>query len=163
MLTQSNNIAVILVGIHILFDNDFKLTCLEAWSAATFPLHSLSDVVHLIKMSDFLMINKNKITPDIPPSQGGLPAWLLQKPNIILRSSDTGMKYISTACTCMFCFCYLIMILFVFTFALDYIQAASNWLAVLLPRIKPWLYINGGNIITVQADYYLLFIHLFLF
>ncbi|KAK7939518.1 hypothetical protein WMY93_002844 [Mugilogobius chulae] len=54
---------------------------------------------------------------------GGLPAWLLQKPNIILRSADT-----------------------------DYLQAVSNWLAVLLPKIKPWLYINGGNIITVQVE-----------
>lgn len=54
---------------------------------------------------------------------GGLPAWLLQKPNIILRSADT-----------------------------DYLQAVSNWLAVLLPKIKPWLYLNGGNIITVQVE-----------
>lgn len=54
---------------------------------------------------------------------GGLPAWLLQKPNIVLRSSDT-----------------------------DYLQAVSNWLAVLLPKVKPWLYINGGNIITVQVE-----------
>ncbi|XP_034549722.1 beta-galactosidase-1-like protein [Notolabrus celidotus] len=54
---------------------------------------------------------------------GGLPAWLLQKPNIILRSADA-----------------------------DYIQAVSNWLAVLLPKIKPWLYNNGGNIITVQVE-----------
>ncbi|XP_068428733.1 beta-galactosidase-1-like protein [Clinocottus analis] len=54
---------------------------------------------------------------------GGLPAWLLQKPNIILRSADT-----------------------------DYIQAVSNWLAVLLPKMKPWLYINGGNIITIQVE-----------
>ncbi|XP_056285664.1 beta-galactosidase-1-like protein isoform X2 [Pseudoliparis swirei] len=54
---------------------------------------------------------------------GGLPAWLLQKPNIILRSADA-----------------------------DYIQAVSNWLAVLLSKIKPWLYINGGNIITVQVE-----------
>uniref|UniRef100_A0A3B4AE06 Uncharacterized protein n=1 Tax=Periophthalmus magnuspinnatus TaxID=409849 RepID=A0A3B4AE06_9GOBI len=54
---------------------------------------------------------------------GGLPAWLLQKPNIILRSADT-----------------------------DYLQAVSNWLAVLLPKVKPWLYINGGNIITVQVE-----------
>lgn len=54
---------------------------------------------------------------------GGLPAWLLQKPNIILRSSDS-----------------------------DYVQAVSNWLAVLLPKMKPWLYINGGNIITVQVE-----------
>ncbi|XP_055004274.1 beta-galactosidase-1-like protein [Boleophthalmus pectinirostris] len=54
---------------------------------------------------------------------GGLPAWLLQKPNIILRSADT-----------------------------DYLQAVSNWLAILLPKVKPWLYVNGGNIITVQVE-----------
>uniref|UniRef100_A0A3P9NW18 Galactosidase, beta 1-like n=1 Tax=Poecilia reticulata TaxID=8081 RepID=A0A3P9NW18_POERE len=54
---------------------------------------------------------------------GGLPAWLLQKPNIILRSADA-----------------------------DYLEAVSSWLAVLLPKIKPWLYINGGNIITVQVE-----------
>ncbi|XP_022069269.1 beta-galactosidase-1-like protein [Acanthochromis polyacanthus] len=54
---------------------------------------------------------------------GGLPAWLLQKPNIILRSADT-----------------------------DYLQAVSNWLAVLLPKMKRWLYVNGGNIITVQVE-----------
>lgn len=54
---------------------------------------------------------------------GGLPAWLLEKPNIILRSADT-----------------------------DYLQAVSNWLTVLLPKIKPWLYVNGGNIITVQVE-----------
>ncbi|XP_015234044.1 PREDICTED: beta-galactosidase-1-like protein [Cyprinodon variegatus] len=54
---------------------------------------------------------------------GGLPAWLLQKPNIILRSADT-----------------------------DYLDAVSNWFAILLPKLKPWLYINGGNIITVQVE-----------
>ncbi|XP_054471231.1 beta-galactosidase-1-like protein [Anoplopoma fimbria] len=54
---------------------------------------------------------------------GGLPAWLLQKPNIMLRTADT-----------------------------DYLQAVSNWLAVLLPKMKRWLYINGGNIITVQVE-----------
>ncbi|XP_071379124.1 beta-galactosidase-1-like protein [Centroberyx affinis] len=54
---------------------------------------------------------------------GGLPAWLLQKPNIILRSADT-----------------------------DYLQAVDNWLAVLLPKVKPWLYTNGGNIISVQVE-----------
>ncbi|XP_034088288.1 beta-galactosidase-1-like protein [Gymnodraco acuticeps] len=54
---------------------------------------------------------------------GGLPAWLLQKPNIVLRSADA-----------------------------DYVQAVSNWLSVLLPKMRPWLYINGGNIITVQVE-----------
>ncbi|XP_055071324.1 beta-galactosidase-1-like protein [Misgurnus anguillicaudatus] len=54
---------------------------------------------------------------------GGLPAWLLQKPNIILRSADT-----------------------------EYLQAASSWLEVLLTKMKPWLYQNGGNIISVQVE-----------
>ncbi|XP_030642109.1 beta-galactosidase-1-like protein [Chanos chanos] len=54
---------------------------------------------------------------------GGLPAWLLQKPNIILRSADT-----------------------------DYLQAVSNWLAVLLSKMRRWLYHNGGNIISVQVE-----------
>lgn len=35
----------------------------------------------------------------------------------------------------------------------DYLQAVSNWLAVLLPKVKPWLYVNGGNIITVQVEF----------
>uniref|UniRef100_A0A8C0YG40 Galactosidase, beta 1-like n=1 Tax=Cyprinus carpio carpio TaxID=630221 RepID=A0A8C0YG40_CYPCA len=54
---------------------------------------------------------------------GGLPAWLLQKPNIILRSADT-----------------------------EYLKPASDWLAMLLTKMKPWLYQNGGNIISVQVE-----------
>ncbi|XP_062313396.1 beta-galactosidase-1-like protein isoform X1 [Osmerus eperlanus] len=54
---------------------------------------------------------------------GGLPAWLLRKPNIILRSADK-----------------------------DYLQAVSMWLSVLLPKMKPWLYSNGGNVISVQVE-----------
>lgn len=54
---------------------------------------------------------------------GGLPAWLLAQPKIVLRTSDT-----------------------------DFLQAVSKWFSVLLPKIKPRLYINGGNIITVQVE-----------
>uniref|UniRef100_A0A6Q2Y4D3 Beta-galactosidase n=1 Tax=Esox lucius TaxID=8010 RepID=A0A6Q2Y4D3_ESOLU len=54
---------------------------------------------------------------------GGLPAWLLQKPNIVLRSADT-----------------------------DYLGAVNSWMAVLLPKMKRWLYTNGGNIISVQVE-----------
>ncbi|XP_077435761.1 beta-galactosidase-1-like protein isoform X1 [Vanacampus margaritifer] len=54
---------------------------------------------------------------------GGLPAWLLQRNNIRLRSADT-----------------------------DYLQAVTNWFAVLLPKMTPWLYVNGGNIISVQVE-----------
>uniref|UniRef100_A0A3B1IUK6 Galactosidase, beta 1-like n=1 Tax=Astyanax mexicanus TaxID=7994 RepID=A0A3B1IUK6_ASTMX len=54
---------------------------------------------------------------------GGLPAWLLHNPNIILRSADS-----------------------------DYLQAVSDWMAVLLTKMRPWLYQNGGNIISVQVE-----------
>ncbi|XP_067316838.1 beta-galactosidase-1-like protein isoform X2 [Anolis sagrei] len=53
---------------------------------------------------------------------GGLPSWLLANPNITLRTSDP-----------------------------DFLQAVDKWLSVLLPKIKPHLYINGGNIISVQV------------
>ncbi|XP_023235780.1 beta-galactosidase-like isoform X2 [Centruroides sculpturatus] len=55
---------------------------------------------------------------------GGFPYWLLrEKPNIVLRSSDnTYLKYV------------------------------DKWLGVLLPLIKPYLYENGGPIITVQVE-----------
>lgn len=46
--------------------------------------------------------------------------------------------------------------------SLDYIQAVSDWLAVLLTKIRPWLYINGGNIITVQVVHYVISYDLFL-
>ncbi|XP_023123854.2 beta-galactosidase [Amphiprion ocellaris] len=54
---------------------------------------------------------------------GGLPAWLLEKKNIVLRSSDP-----------------------------DYIAAVDKWMGKLLPMMKPYLYQNGGPIITVQVE-----------
>ncbi|XP_014845053.1 PREDICTED: beta-galactosidase-like [Poecilia mexicana] len=54
---------------------------------------------------------------------GGLPAWLLNKKNIVLRSSDP-----------------------------DYIAAVDKWMGKLLPTMKPYLYQNGGPIITVQVE-----------
>ncbi|XP_008409997.1 beta-galactosidase [Poecilia reticulata] len=54
---------------------------------------------------------------------GGLPAWLLNKKNIVLRSSDP-----------------------------DYIAAVDKWMGKLLPMMKPYLYQNGGPIITVQVE-----------
>uniref|UniRef100_A0A8C2XN58 Beta-galactosidase n=1 Tax=Cyclopterus lumpus TaxID=8103 RepID=A0A8C2XN58_CYCLU len=50
---------------------------------------------------------------------GGLPAWLLNKKDIVLRSSD---------------------------------QAVDEWMGKLLPMMKPFLYQNGGPIITVQVE-----------
>ncbi|XP_053149412.1 beta-galactosidase-1-like protein isoform X2 [Hemicordylus capensis] len=54
---------------------------------------------------------------------GGLPFWLLARPNIVLRTVDA-----------------------------DYLKAVDTWLDVLLPKIKPRLYQNGGNIISVQVE-----------
>ncbi|XP_039192896.1 beta-galactosidase [Crotalus tigris] len=54
---------------------------------------------------------------------GGLPAWLLQKKTIVLRSSDS-----------------------------DYLAAVGRWMGILLPKIKPHLYQNGGPIIMVQVE-----------
>lgn len=54
---------------------------------------------------------------------GGLPAWLLEKKSVVLRSSDPY-----------------------------YLEAVEKWLAVLLPKMKPLLYQNGGPIITVQVE-----------
>ncbi|XP_006867893.1 PREDICTED: beta-galactosidase-1-like protein isoform X1 [Chrysochloris asiatica] len=54
---------------------------------------------------------------------GGLPSWLLQKPKIHLRTSDP-----------------------------DFLAAVDSWFKVLLPKIYPWLYHNGGNIISIQVE-----------
>ncbi|NXA68158.1 BGAL galactosidase, partial [Mohoua ochrocephala] len=54
---------------------------------------------------------------------GGLPAWLLWKPDIVLRTSDPA-----------------------------YLAAVDSWLHILLPKIKPRLYQHGGNIISVQVE-----------
>ncbi|KAM8934027.1 beta-galactosidase-like [Pelodytes ibericus] len=54
---------------------------------------------------------------------GGLPAWLLIKKDIALRRSNP-----------------------------DYLNAVDTWLSVLLPKIRPHLYNNGGNVISVQVE-----------
>ncbi|NWW35964.1 BGAL galactosidase, partial [Panurus biarmicus] len=54
---------------------------------------------------------------------GGLPAWLLWKPDISLRTSNPA-----------------------------YLAAVDSWLHILLPKIKPRLYQQGGNIISVQVE-----------
>ncbi|XP_029356614.1 beta-galactosidase [Echeneis naucrates] len=54
---------------------------------------------------------------------GGLPAWLLKKHSIVLRSADP-----------------------------DYIAAVDKWMGKLLPMIKPYLYQNGGPVISVQVE-----------
>ena len=54
---------------------------------------------------------------------GGLPSWLLRNTSVSLRSSDPY-----------------------------YMQYVDQWLAALLPKVKPLLYENGGPIIMVQVE-----------
>ncbi|KAM9257991.1 beta-galactosidase isoform 2-T2 [Cariama cristata] len=54
---------------------------------------------------------------------GGLPAWLLEKRSIVLRSSDS-----------------------------DYLAAVEKWMGVLLPKMRAHLYQNGGPVIMVQVE-----------
>ncbi|XP_046336782.1 beta-galactosidase-like [Haliotis rufescens] len=55
---------------------------------------------------------------------GGFPAWLLTKnPDMVLRTSDPS-----------------------------YIAEVDKWYSVLLPKIKPFLYENGGPVIMVQIE-----------
>lgn len=54
---------------------------------------------------------------------GGLPAWLLTNRSMVLRSSDP-----------------------------TYLMYVDLWFSVLLPKMKPLLYENGGPIITVQVE-----------
>lgn len=35
---------------------------------------------------------------------------------------------------------------------LDFLAAVDSWFKVLLPKIYPWLYHNGGNIISIQVQ-----------
>lgn len=35
---------------------------------------------------------------------------------------------------------------------LDFLAAVDSWFQVLLPKIYPWLYHNGGNIISIQVQ-----------
>ena len=55
---------------------------------------------------------------------GGFPAWLLKNPSIILRSSKDKR----------------------------YLEAVDSWMSVVLPKLKPLLYANGGPIISVQVE-----------
>ena len=54
---------------------------------------------------------------------GGFPAWLLRDSSIKLRTSDK-----------------------------TYLSYVDKWLGILLPKMKPLLYENGGPIITVQVE-----------
>lgn len=84
------------------------------------------DLQHFLKLAQdigFLVILRPGPYICAEWEMGGLPAWLLNNKNIVLRSSDK-----------------------------DYLSAVDTWMGKLLPMIKPLLYQNGGPIITVQVE-----------
>lgn len=63
---------------------------------------------------------------DSERDMGGLPSWLLKaNPQMKLRTKDP-----------------------------TYIAAIDKWFNVLLPMLRPLLYVNGGPVIMVQARVY---------
>ncbi|KAG6782104.1 hypothetical protein POTOM_011492 [Populus tomentosa] len=95
---------------------------------------------------------------------GGFPAWLLAiEPPLKLRSSDPA--YLRLVCFAMTLL--VMMILFIYYtfdiyggdfkwwtkelhFVLLVISVVDNWWGILLPKVAPFLYNNGGPIIMVQ-------------
>ncbi|XP_054717732.1 beta-galactosidase-like [Uloborus diversus] len=73
---------------------------------------------------DMLVILRAGPFIDAERDMGGLPYWLLRiDPNMKFRSYDAS-----------------------------YIKYVDNWYSILLQRIEPYLYNNGGPIITVQIE-----------
>lgn len=85
----------------------------------------------LINLNIILIIIKKKLGPYVCAEHdyGGLPWWLLANgtDNIVPRSSES-----------------------------NYMNAVRRYYGVLLPKLVPYLYKNGGPIITVQVKYYFL-------
>ncbi|KAM9770520.1 beta-galactosidase [Menidia menidia] len=95
-------------------------------SAGLYNFSGDRDVEHFLKLAqDIGLLVILRPGPYICAEwdMGGLPAWLLNKKDIVLRSSDP-----------------------------DYIAAVDKWMGKLLPMMKPYLYQNGGPIISVQVE-----------
>ncbi|XP_075925984.1 beta-galactosidase-like isoform X4 [Petromyzon marinus] len=83
----------------------------------------LEEFIRTVKETGLLLILRPGPYICAEWDMGGLPAWLIQKRGIVLRSSDK-----------------------------EYLKAVDSWMSVLLPKVKPWLYQNGGPIITIQVE-----------
>ena len=86
-----------------------------------------NDLVRFIKLAqkhDLLVLLRVGPYIDAERDMGGFPYWLLSiNPQIKLRTSDQS-----------------------------YLAQVEKWFSVLLPKIKPLLYNNGGPIIMVQVE-----------
>ncbi|XP_077559783.1 beta-galactosidase-like [Haemaphysalis longicornis] len=92
-----------------------------------FRFDGLQDIVRFLKLAqknDLLVLLRPGPYIDAERDMGGLPYWLLSKNSSIgLRTSDP-----------------------------EYLNYVTRYFSVLLPRLRPLLYSNGGPIVTVQIE-----------
>ena len=92
-----------------------------------YSFHENNDVVKFIKIAqeeDLLVILRPGPYICAERDYGGFPYWLQGiDPNMKLRTTDPS-----------------------------YLEAVESWYSVLLPKIRPLLYSNGGPVITVQVE-----------
>ena len=86
-----------------------------------------NNIIHFIKLAqirEFLVILRPGPYVCAEHDYGGLPWWLLSNgtENVLPRSKEE-----------------------------NYMNAVRRWFNILLPKFKPYLYSNGGSIITVQV------------
>eukprot|EP00794_Sanderia_malayensis_P003774 gene3774-4297_t len=92
-----------------------------------YNFNGICDIVKFIKLAkanDLLVIIRAGPYICAEWEFGGFPAWLLKNRSVILRSSKDK----------------------------NYLNAVDSWLGVLLPMLKPFLYSNGGPIISFQVE-----------
>ena len=85
--------------------------------------NDIIEFIQLAQKNDLLVILRPGPFIDAEREFGGLPSWLLKKKNIQLRTSKDQ-------------------------FFMDSVQ---QWFSVLLPKLRPFVYSNGGPIIMFQV------------
>ena len=94
--------------------------------SGVFDFEGDKDIEHFLELArdnNLLVILRPGPFIDAEWEFGGLPSWLLKEKDITLRSSDE-----------------------------KYLKFVEKWMDVLLTRLQPFLYQNGGPIIMIQVE-----------
>ena len=86
-------------------------------------LYDLEAFLTLATELDLYIIVRPGPFIDAEREMGGLPFWLLIDKNITLRSSDEA-----------------------------FLSSLSDWYQTLMPKLEPYLLVNGGKILSVQVE-----------